>query len=553
MSEHGSPPASKVKQILYVDDSSFDRALVRDALEIESDAYRLTEAATHDDLESVLSESARFDLVLSDFNILGMTGLDVLRRVREVMPDVPIIIVTGTGSEEIAVDALKAGADDYVIKQPSHIRRLPQTIEAVIAARKAKSERDRARVLLEESEFRFRLLAEHSTDLILRIDPRCRILYTSPAARPMLGRDPQALDGRSFLDLVDARYHRMVSEALPPCGAAGGEVSEGSLTLPPIELIGEGRIRVWVETHGRVIPATHTASGGIEVQLACRDVTERKQMEDTLRASREKLRQLRHLESVARLAGGVAHDFNNLLTVISGNTEMVRTGLDSDHPLRDEIEEISRAVRRAGELTRHLLEFSSGEMAPLRTVDIHELLAETERLLRRTLDDEVGLEVEVAPDLPRVRSNPARLQQVVLNLGLNARDAIHAAGRDGTVRILVDQWEPNSAGILAEPALRDWLPGRGEEQLVRIRVSDDGCGMESGIVERVFEPFFTTKEVGKGTGLGLASSFGTVRQAGGTILVDSEPDRGTTFTVLLPVPAEGSPEPPVTAGSTSRG
>ncbi|TVP56286.1 MAG: response regulator [Gemmatimonadales bacterium] len=553
MVEPGSPPPPTVKEILYVDDSSFDRALVRDALEIESDAYRLTEAATDEELASILSESTNFDLVLSDFNILGMTGLDVLKRVREVMPDVPIIIVTGTGSEEIAVDALKAGADDYVIKQPSHIRRLPQTIEAVIEARRAKVERDRARALLEESEFRFRLLAEHSTDLILRIDPNCRILYTSPAARPMLGRDPQALDGRSFLDLVDAPYHRMVCETLPPCGASSGVVEEGSLTLPPMELVGEGRIRVWVETHGRVIPSTHTASGGVEVQLACRDVTERKRMEDTLRASREKLRQLRHLESVARLAGGVAHDFNNLLTVISGNTEMVRSGLDPEHPLRDEVEEISRAVRRAGELTRHLLEFSSGEMAPLRTVDIPELLEETESLLRRTIDDGVELQVEVSGDLPRVRSNPARLQQVVLNLGLNARDAIHSAGRRGTVRIAVDRWEPDSSGVLADPALREWLPGRGRTELVRIRVSDNGCGMDAGIVERVFEPFFTTKELGKGTGLGLASSFGTVRQAGGTILVDSVPDRGTTFTVLLPVPEESGTDSSATAGSTSRG
>ena len=538
MSDHDTRDGVPVREILYVDDSAFDRALVRDALEVESGAYRITEAGTVDELDTILASGTSFDLVLSDFNILGMTGLDVLERVRRVAPGVPIIIVTGTGSEEIAVEALKAGADDYVIKQPSHIRRLPQTIDAVLAARAARAERDRARSLLEESEFRFRLLAEHSTDLILRMDRNRRILYLSPAARTMLGRDPQALLGRTFLDLVDPQYHAVVAERLPGSEIEREGLSGGGLTLPPLQLVGEGAIRVWVETHGRIIPASHTVSGGPEVQLACRDVTERKQMEDTLRLSREKLRQLRHLESVARLAGGIAHDFNNLLTVISGNTEMVRSGLDASHPLREEIEEISRAVSRAGELTRHLLEFSSGEMAPLRRVDVAELLEETEGLLRRTLDDEVELEVEAVPELPAVRSNPARLQQVVMNLGLNARDAIQAAGRPGRVRIQADRWEPESAGELAGTSLRNWLPGAGTATLLRIQVSDNGCGMHPEVVERVFEPFFTTKEVGRGTGLGLASSFGTVRQAGGTILVDSVPGEGTTFTVLLPIGGE---------------
>ncbi|TVP76680.1 MAG: response regulator [Gemmatimonadales bacterium] len=566
-------------RVLYVDDSRFDRALVRDALEVESGRFTLVEAATLEELETILQEamaagrgevdpdgSGPFDLVLSDFNILGMTGLDVLARVRRDLPQVPLIIVTGTGSEEIAVEAMKSGADDYVIKQPSHIRRLPETIRSVLRARQARVERDRARTLLEESEFRFRLLAEHATDLILRLDARGEILYASPSARAVVGVSPDALVGRRFDELVDGAGQERVAGIL--------ERGPGSVELPPVRIGAPGELADggedtgrWVQIRGRVVEGGNTLSGGRELQLACRDVTAQRRMEDRLEVSRERIRQLRHLESVGRLAGGIAHDFNNLLTVISGNVELLHAGLEVGHPLMEEVEEIRRAARRAGELTRHLLSFSSGEVTPVEAVDVAALVEETEGLLRRALGADVTLEVEVSEPLPHIESSPARLQQVLVNLALNARDAVLAReeveqgggkGEPGRVRLTVDSWVPpqerstdavsgegadgppgdasNPSEVLAaDLVIGSWLPGAGRSPLLRIRVTDNGCGMGPGVMERVFEPFFTTKEVGKGTGLGLASSFGTVRQAGGTILVDSKPGQGSTFTVLLPV------------------
>lgn len=527
-------------RVLYVDDSSFDRALVRDVLVVESSGFVLTEVATRAELEALLATGEIFDLVLSDFNILGMTGLDVVDLVREAMPGLPIIIVTGTGSEEIAVKALKAGADDYVIKQPNHIRRLPKTIHAVLEARAARDERDRARALLEESEFRFRLLAEHSSDLILRLDSRGTILYASPASEEIIGGEPGSLLGMPFHELVHHEDRHLVQAAVTRAGDSAS-VEYGELDVPPFRFEPRDSEPRWVEARGRVVPAGHTLSGDCEIQLASRDVTDRRRMEETIQVSREKLRQLRHLESIGRLAGGIAHDFNNLLTVISGNLEIIRGGLDEDHTLRSEVDEIDRAAGRAGELTRHLLQFSSGGVSPLSEVDLRELLDEAETMLRRTLGPTIRLEVTAPRELPPVRSNAATLQQVLINLGMNARDAIHARGSGGTVRIEVDRWDPNGSQIpsdleaLDDPRLAPWLPGRGTLPLIRIRVIDDGCGMAPEVADRVFEPFFTTKEFGKGTGLGLASSFGTVRQAGGTILVDSVPNEGTTFTVLIPV------------------
>ncbi len=389
-------------RVLYVDDSPFDRALVRDALEEEGEGFRLVEASHRGELDSVLAGEFPFDLVLSDFNILGMTGLEVVGAVHERHPDIPIIIVTGTGSEEVAVKALKAGAEDYVIKQPQHIRRLPQTIRGVL---------------------------------------------------------------------------------------------------------------------------------------------ERRRLESSLEATRVQLGQLRHLEAVGRLAGGIAHDFNNLLTVITANAELLSSVEGPDGPPAEELRDILQAAAQATELTRHLMEFSSGAGIPLERVDPVRLIQETLPLLNRSLGSEAELLTRIPPELPSLLTVPARFQQVIMNLGLNARDALAEGGRAGTIRLEADLWTPppiasggreDGNGLPPTDSLLRHLPGEGVRPLVRIRVSDNGCGMPPEVVERIFEPFFTTKAIGRGTGLGLASAFGTVRQAGGTILVESEVGKGSTFTVLLP-------------------
>ncbi len=373
-------------RVLYVDDSRFDRALVRDALEQESEGFVLTEAESREELDRVLDAGTPFDLVLSDFNIMGMTGLDVLELIRDRRPGVPVVLVTGTGSEEIAVRALKLGASDYVIKQPQHIRRLPATIRQTLDALRARQDRDRAR---------------------------------------------------------------------------------------------------------------------------------------------ERLEQVQRLEAVGRLAGGIAHDFNNLLTVIRSSAEILAEELGPDHPLRTETDEISAAALRASELTRHLLLFAAGDVAPRSEIDTVGLLRQTLGLLEKALPPGVELISELPATLPPLHANPARVQQVVLNLGLNARDAI---GERGTIQVLVDSCTGRECGRLVS----GWDGPSGEEPVLRIRVIDDGAGMPPAVRARIFEPFFTTKTQRGGTGLGLSTAFGTVRQAGGTIQVESSPGRGARFTVLLP-------------------
>jgi two-component system, cell cycle sensor histidine kinase and response regulator CckA len=522
-----------VIRILYVDDSPFDRALVRDALEREAEGFELTEAATREELEAVLESGSRFDLVLSDFNILGMTGLEVVKRIHRIYPRVPVILVTGTGSEEIAVQALKAGASDYVIKQPSHIRRLPQTIQATLESQEARLERDDALRELGASEFRYRLLAEHSADLITRLDRTGRVLYASPAVSTLLGLTPKELEGSLLTTHVIREDRDVVAELVARAGSPGSVAFPAQFRLAHSTT---SEIR-WMEATGRAIGADATLSGSWELQMALRDISDRKRMEASLEQHRARLEEAQRLEAVGRLAGGVAHDFNNLLTVIRSSAELILEGLAADHPLRLDAEEIARASARAGELTRHLVLFSSGDVAPTRETDPVPLLKETLGLLRRSLPSRIALETSIPESLPALRTNPARLQQVVLNLGLNARDAIE---KEGAIEITV-------APTPARDHLESWTGNdrpADDALLLAIRVSDNGSGMPPQVRTRVFEPFFTTKTMDRGTGLGLASAFGTVRQAGGTILVQSEEGRGSTFTVLLPFsPSAASASP----------
>jgi PAS domain S-box-containing protein len=279
---------------------------------------------------------------------------------------------------------------------------------------------------------------------------------------------------------------------------------------------------------------------------AMEDVTAQRQLED-------RLRQAQKMEAVGQLAGGVAHDFNNLLTIITGNLEFLRADLPEwlapDHPARQDATEIAQATDRARTLVQQLLTFSRKQPVHPRRLDLGELVRGTEKLLRRVIGEEITLGVQVAHADARVEADPGQLEQVLMNLAVNARDAMLTPrhghdGRGGTLTLAVD------LVTLAAPESRGWdgaAPGR----WVRLRVRDTGHGMDAATQARAFEPFFTTKDVGAGTGLGLATVFGIVRKAGGVTRLDSAPGRGTTFTVLLPhaAPAEGERAPTPTVAS----
>ena len=255
-------------------------------------------------------------------------------------------------------------------------------------------------------------------------------------------------------------------------------------------------------------------------------MTERERSTRAREELERRLAQSQRLESVGQLAGGVAHDFNNLLSVILTCVGFAQRELAPDARIRDDIDEIGRAADRAAALTRQLLMFSRREVVKPEVLDVGVLARDLERLLNRTLSERIALRIAIGPDLVPVLADRAQLEQVLVNLAVNARDAMPAGG---TLSIGVS----------------------GTEAGVRLTVSDDGTGMPAEVRERAFEPFFTTKEAGDGTGLGLATVHGIITEAGGTVEIDSVPGEGTTVTIVLPR-ARGEVEPRRGAGRARR-
>jgi signal transduction histidine kinase len=268
---------------------------------------------------------------------------------------------------------------------------------------------------------------------------------------------------------------------------------------------------------------------------------ERFRAEQALRKSEAQLSQAMKMEAVGRLSGGVAHDFNNLLSVIISYTTTLIEDLPDGHPMRQDLEEIRRAGQRAAELTRQLLAFSRRQMMEPKLVDLNELVSNTGGMLRRLIGEDIELKMELEPHIGRVRVDPGQMVQVLMNLAVNARDAMPSGGTLRVSTAQVEQLEDTSLTPSLDAPSGPW---------VLLRVSDTGMGMDEATKARIFEPFFTTKDPGVGTGLGLATVFGIVKQSGGSVRVLSEPGAGATFEVYLPRSAEtekdSAPSPELT-------
>jgi PAS domain S-box-containing protein len=389
------------------------------------------------------------------------------------------------------------------------------------AAQSELEERRQAEAALRTSQELHRRVVETSTDAIALFDLKGRVLFASPASRTILGYGASELVGRRFADLV---HPDDVEGAAEVIGAA--VAGEGSRAYT-------ARIRHrsghWVSLEG--IPAAiHDEAGAPQMVLGvARDVTERLAAEEERRSLEDQLRQAQKMEAVGRLAGGIAHDFNNLLTAIGGYGQLALASLSGDEPrVRRQLEELLRAADRAAALTRQLLAFSRKQVLQPRVLDLNAVVGEVESMLARVIGADVELVTALDADLGRTHADPSQIEQVVVNLAVNARDAMPHGGR-----LLIETANAEFGDDFTARHVGS-RPG----SYVSLTVADTGRGMDAETVSRVFEPFFTTKELGAGTGLGLSSVYGIVKQSNGYVAVDSEPGRGTVITVYLPrVPA----------------
>lgn len=357
----------------------------------------------------------------------------------------------------------------------------------------------------------YRLLADNTKDIIWSLDTELRYTYVNPAVEDLFGYTPDELQGMHVSETLSSAEYRRIAELANRMLKDGGD--DGLIVRA--ELLHKEGHALEVEIHASV---AHDEQGNvIGLQGTTRDLRERRSLE-------EQVQQAQKMESVGRLAGGVAHDFNNMLSVIVGYCELLIAGMHRDDPNRGRLELVLDAGRRSADLTRQLLAFARQQPRSPEVVDLGEAIDGLIRMLRRLIREDIQLVWEPASDAWHVRVDPAQLTQVLTNLVVNAGDAITGGG---TIRISTEN------RVLGED---DITPHDEFEsgEFVCLAVEDDGCGMDAATVRQIFEPFFTTKALGEGTGLGLSTVYGIVRQNGGFVEVESEPGAGTTMRVFLP-------------------
>lgn len=504
-------------RVLIVEDSIDDVLLLQRELKRSGYTTTVRRVENAPTLATALDEET-WDVVLCDYVIPGLDIMDALREVQRRGLDIPFIIVSGRVGEDEAASALKAGAHDFVTKERLH--RLVPSIERELREAAERARHRVAEQALRESEERYRLLVESIQDYaICLVDAQGSISSWNGGAERIFGYESALICGNHF-----SRLFRVLdgTQGLP------------TQILDAAARVGSYESEVWcVREDGTdllasiLLTAVRTGDGELRgYTLVCRDITEQ------MRIAEERM-QSQKLEVIGRLAGSVAHDFNNLLTIVSGFTELLQQAIPPDETHQMYLDEITKASNQAASLTQQLLAFGRRQLLQPKVVDLNEVVGGMETMLRRLIGENLELETALAAVPSLVRADVVQIQQALLNLVINARDAMPNGGR---VTITTDNAEESFG------SQREIIP------VVTLSVSDTGQGMDEATLSRIFEPFFTTKEIGKGSGLGLATVDGIVAQSGGRIRVESALGQGTTFTILLPLTENEN-----VVGSTSAG
>lgn len=465
-----------------------------------------------------------WDLILADYVLPEFDALRALRLLQKRGLDIPVIVVTGQVGEETAVACMKEGAADYLLKD--RLARLGPAVARALEEKVLREEKRQAERALADSERKLRGIVEGSPDGIVLTDEQGCVIEWSPAMETITGLGRGDALGRPIWEVIQqllAPEEDAALRCLALRQSIGNILAMGALPQDGCRRESEGQrcdgTRFVVEQ--AVFPIR--TEKGIMLGAVLRDITDRKVLQDQfLRAQK--------MEVVGRLAGGVAHDFNNLLTVMIGYATFALDALPWEEPLREDIGQILKAAKRAAGLTKQILAFSRRQVLDPRPININDLILDLNKMLRRLIGENIELVIALAPDLGVVRADAGQIAQAIVNLAVNARDAMPSGGK-----LTIE-----TANVTIDPVFASQHRGATLGEFVRVTVADTGVGMTEEVKVHLFEPFFTTKEPGLGTGLGLASVYGIVRQHGGHVWVDSAPGQGTRIYLDLPRVAEAA-------------
>ncbi len=491
-----------VKKILVVDD---DDALADNWMDILSDeGYELLTAGTCAEALTMAKEHNPH-VALLDLKLPDDTGINLLSKLKISHPECICAMMTAFADVDSAVAALEKGAFQYLQKpvRPIELIKLLERIFEILVARE---EKRIAEEKLKESEKRFRTIFESAQDAIFLKDRNLKYTLVNPAMERLYKLDASLFMGQTDMELFDrpdtAKSHTSENAVLQ------GRIIEEELRIP-------GKTtRTFHTVKVPLMEKDGTISG---ICGFARDITSIRQLE-------AQLLQAQKMEAVGTLAGGISHDFNNLLQAIISYVQMLLMDADTaslDYP---KLRAIEKAAQRAAELTAQLLTFSRKVEIHPRLINLNHLVRQVEKLLKRTIPKMIDIELDLSDSLLTISADPGQVEQVLLNIGVNARDAMPDGGK------LIFR----TANITRDAALHRPHLGETSEDYVLLSVMDNGQGMTEDILEHIFEPFYTTKKPGKGTGLGLAMAYGIIQNHGGHLFCESSPGRGSCFTLYFP-------------------
>ena len=489
-------------RILHLEDDPLDRELVEANLAEGGVSYKIRHVDTRESFVRAIEEE-EIDIILADYSLPAFDGLTALEIAKQKRPLVPFVFVSGTMGEDPAIETLKSGATDYVLKQKLS-RLVPALKRAVEEAENKKllAEKERA---LWESESKYRVLVAKADEAIFIAQDET-VKFPNPKALEMTGYSTEDLAGVPFTGLIHPEDRANVLERYID-RLRGGVPPEAY----PFRIMRKTGEELWVLLTANLIDW----EGRPGVLCLLRDITKERNLEAQFRQSQK-------MEAVGRLAGGIAHDFNNLLTVTLGYCDLALNRIGTPDPLRRDLEEIRKASDRCAALTRQLLAFSRKQILVPKVINLGDVVADMDKMLRRIIGEDIDLVSARGKDLWNVKADPGQIEQVIVNLVVNSRDAMPSGGKliIETTNVVLDE----------SYALGHKYVSSGS--YVMLAVSDTGHGMDEETLARIFEPFFTKKE--RGTGLGLSTVYGIVKQSGAHINVYSEQGMGTTFKMYFP-------------------